>query len=190
MKIVSSGGTISTDTYLERKRRARRQRLTFLFSSLLILIILIAAISRLDRFRIQDISATGANVIGAGTVTEFSRNVIDGYYFWLVPRDNALVYPRGELRNALLKKIPRFSSVSLSLAGLNKLDVEVVEREPFALYCGESSTTENSICYFLDNTGFIFDLAPAFSDGVYFVYASRTPIDSPMGKQFLPPEEF
>ena len=36
----------------------------------------------------------------------------------------------------------------------------------------------------------MFDLSPAFSDVFYFVYASRVSLESPMGKQFLPPEEF
>lgn len=190
MKIVSTGGTISTETYLARRRVARRKRQIFVSASLLILLVLLVVISRLERFRIQDISVTGANVIGADTVTEFTQNILSGYYLWLIPHNNALIYPRGELKRALANNFPRFSSVNVALSGLNKLNVTVVEREPFALYCSAVDATEISPCYFLDNSGFIFDSAPAFSGGVYFVYASLETIDNPLGRQLLPQDQF
>lgn len=190
MKIVSTGGTLSTDTYLARKRQARRKRQLFALSSLLVLFVLIVFISRLERFRIADISVTGANVIGVDVVTEFTKDVLGGYYLWLIPRDNALIYPSHELKRALANKFPRFSSVKLSLEGLERLAVSVVEREPFALYCGEATSIEAATCYFLDEGGFIFDFAPAFSDGVYFVYADSVPAENPRGRQFLPAPEF
>lgn len=191
MKIVSTGGTISTETYLARRRVARRKRQIFISASLLILLVLLVVISRLERFRIRDISVTGANVIGADAVITSAHEALSGYYFWLVPHNNALIYPGGELKKSLMTKFPRFSSVILSLNGLDHLAVSVVERKPFALYCGDALvSSEISSCYFLDESGFIFDLAPVFSDGVYFVYIRSMSTESPLGQEFLPTTEF
>lgn len=190
MKIVSRGGTLSTEVYLKKKKRAQRKRLLIIVSIILAILVVLVLIARLEKFRIQDISVSGATVIGGDMVENFSDEVLSGYYLWVVPKDNVLLYSSSRLEKSLMKKFPRFRSVETTLGGVNTLHISVIEREPHALYCGESIIPEGAVCFFLDKSGFIFDKAPAFSDGVYFVYASEPSLENPEGRQIVPADEF
>lgn len=183
MKIVSTGKTISTPEFRDKKRRVHRRRLIIFSSLIFAFIVLVVMLLRLERFQIQTIVVSGALVTGSDKVTSAVEEALSGRYFWLLPKRSAPIYPNGQVEAELARRFPRFSSVSLALNGFNELDAEVVEREPFALYCAD-------VCYFLDKEGFIFDYSPTFSEGVYFVYASEVPPLNPLGTRFVPPEEF
>ena len=192
MKIVSTGKTISTTEYLSKKLKARRRRRVIATLVLAILLVLIVFLSRQANLRISEVTVAGAEATSAEEIITLATSELKGYYLWLVPKDNAFIYPRAYVRSVLSRTFPRLNSVNLSLSGFTVLNIDVVEREPFALYCEEVlvSAEEAPGCYFLDKTGFIFDLAPSFSTGVYFIYAQETPLESPLGVQLVPQAEF
>lgn len=184
MKIVSTGSTISSPEFQRKKYHARRRRLVFASAAAFCLLVGAILILRMESLRIASVEVSGALVTGASPVEATVREVISGNYFWLIPRSSAVLYPGSALKETLLERFPRLASIAISLDDLRKLKVEVLEREPFALYCADGA------CYFLDESGFVFDTAPTFSDGVYFVYAADIPLESPLGRELLPPERF
>lgn len=188
MKIVSTGETLASPAFHQKKLKAKRKRR--ILYTLLVLIILgfVLYLLRNDKLRISNISVLGANVVSADLVTQDTQEILNGYYLWVIPRNSILLYPKSEIRRKLNAEFPRFASINVSLENTHTLDVEVVERNPFALYCTSLSTT--SPCYFLDETGYVFDFAPIFSDGVYFIYSSTQPLENPLGSNFLPLETF
>ncbi len=191
MKIVSTGKTISSFEFYEKRVRAKRKKILILSGVSVFVLALIIFISRLENLRIATVNVSGAKVISPDAVISVSDEVLSGYYLWLIPRDNILLYPRQKLERAISTRHPRFSSVQISLSGLNTLDIVLAEREPYALYCGEvAKPDETSECYFLDNTGLVFDRAPSFSSGVYFVFAGDSISGEPLGQEFLPSQEF
>lgn len=186
MKIVSTGATLASPGFLEKKQRERRRRRIVYSVTLSVLTVGLLAASRMEQLRIENISVVGANVIPKDDVGKVAREIMNENYFWLVPKDNALVYPEETIRTVLSRKFPRFNSVALSVVGLKTLEIGVTEREPFALYCIKDSTP----CYFMDESGFIFDHAPTFSEGVYLIYSDEVSPSVPLGIEFLPAEEF
>lgn len=187
MKIVSTGRTLSIPEYHQRRQRARRRKFAFFCIGIVALLALLVFLSRQPRFLISKIEVAGAKAISADEVTSLAQKNLAGSYFWLLPRSNFLIYPRGGIKESLLKEFSRFSSVGISLNGTKSLDITVVEREPFALYCPDLGRDS---CYFLDENGFIFDRAPAFFGNVYFIYAKNLPITNPVSTEFLPSAEF
>ncbi|MBX4206472.1 hypothetical protein KW784_01670 [Candidatus Parcubacteria bacterium] len=183
MKIVSTGRTISTTEYLAKKVKARRKRLWIACGAFLVLIIMTLFALRMKSLQIAEVKVEGAAGVAPSQVEEAAREFVAGSYLWLVPKTNVFFYPRAGLERELLRRFPRMSSAAASLEGLHILRVSAGERKPYALYCGEE-------CYFMDDTGFIFDTAPQFSDGVYLAYSSDAPLESPLGKQFVPEAEF
>jgi cell division septal protein FtsQ len=186
MKIVSTGATLASPGFLEKKQKARRKR-RIIYSTLLFVLaagLLIA--SRVESLRIGNVIVTGASVIPKDDVARAASDLMNEKYLWIIPKNNALVYPQEGIREMLYRKFPRFNSVALSVAGFETLEIGVTEREPFALYCLRNTTP----CYFMDEAGFIFDLAPTFSEGVYLTYSEDTGVPEPLGSQFLSPETF
>lgn len=188
MKIVSTGRTISTTEYVEKKQRARRQRLFIIIGILFALLVAVVFVLRMKSLRITTVDVFGATVTGAEPVEAATRHLLTGNYVWIVPRANALIYPESRIEQGLLKDFPRFSSVSAALVGRQGLRIDAVERTPAALYCTDAASS--SPCYFMDTTGFVFAPAPTFTPGVWLEYSSNASLANPLGTQFIPAGEF
>jgi cell division septal protein FtsQ len=186
MKIVSTGSTLASPGFLEKKQKRRRRRQKIFLALAIILLLALVFVSRLDTFRINEVTVSGAKAVSADDVEEKVRESLSGYYLWLIPHDSSFLYGKGKIRRELEESFPRFSAIDISLGEFKTLNISVSEREPFALYCEDDSAK----CYFLDQTGFIFDFAPNFSEGVYFIYSDAELDENPLGRKFLPMEEF
>ncbi len=184
MKIVSTGATSSSPEFYKKKLKARRQKLVW--AGVLLVVLLVGAVLglRLEKLRISSVSVSGAVVTGAESVAEVVKEGLQGHYLWLLPRSSSPIYPRSEIISILGEKFPRFHSIEISLENSQELLVTVVEREPESLYCS------GAVCYFLDSSGFIFDTAPVFSEGVYFIFQTESPLENPQGSELLPRDEF
>ena len=190
-RIVSTGATLSSPEYRDKKLKERRKKLILWGSGILLLLLASIVTLRLERFKISVVKVEGANVISEEVVSRNVKETLSGSYLWVVPKANAAIYPRGRVLENLEKEFPRFKTASLSLTGPKSIMVSVEERDPYALYCPSALNPENaSDCYFLDREGFIFDEAPAFSGSVYFIYAFSKPLSESKGSQMIPVEEF
>ncbi|HEY4528304.1 MAG TPA: hypothetical protein VJJ48_00550 [Candidatus Paceibacterota bacterium] len=189
MRIVSTGATITSEKFLEKKRRARRKKILVGLSAFLLLTIVAVLALRYDKLRIQEIVVSGNEILDTQNITSAVAETLSGYYFYLIPRDSSLLYAKDNMRESLFTLYPRLSSLDIELNGLNTLLVNVRERKPYALYCPDSPLDGGDSCYFLDSSGFIFDQAPNFSRGVYFTYTSTPPLKS-RGTTLMPSDEF
>ncbi len=191
MKIVSTGKTLSSFEYHEKRVKARRKKVALISSLVVVVLTLLVFFLRLESLQVREVQVFGAEVTGEEVVRSKVLESISGYLLWVIPHSNSLIYRGGQIERELASRFPRFSSVSVSLENFQVLDVEVIEREPFALYCRPFVQELDGVpCYFLDETGFIFDFSPAFSEGVYVIYSSTLSVDEPLGTAYLPPDEF
>jgi hypothetical protein len=117
-----------------------------------------------------------------------AHGALAGRYWGLFPRDNIFLYPKGELRALLMARHPGFGSVTLSGEGFSGVRLDVVERAPKALWCGESAQAP-APCLTLDESGAAYALAPDFSGSIYMRYAGGLP-QGPLPRQFLAPDRF
>ena len=178
MKIVSSGRVLNSSEFYKRKQRRRRVKLILISIGFIFLISLSVYVLRLERFQIKE-------VVGREEVISRARELLEGYYLWIIPRTSALFYPRREIKENLLRAFPRFKSINLDVDSSHTLSINVLERTSFAMYCKDISK-----CYFIDEDGLIFALAPSFSGTVYFTYTTEDPITNPIGERFVSVEDF
>ena len=187
MKIVSSGKVLNSREFYNKKIKKRRFQLILISIGFLSILFALVYFSRQERFLITTVTVMGENMVDKEEITQIAQNLLAGYYLWVIPRANTLIYPRYTIERNLLEQSPRLKSVDLNLDKDRKLLITVVERVPFALYCVGNLNNE---CFFLDEEGFIFAHAPSFSSGVYFVYRTKDLIENPIGKRFITIEEF
>lgn len=185
MKIVSSGKGLHSPEFYKKKQKAKRIKLVVSILAILAFLILVTYFFRWEKFIISEVVIAEEIAVDREEIIEAIKSELGGYYLYVIPKANALIYPRKALRNRLNREFPRFESFDLNLEGMKKLTFSAKERSPFALYCQSSDT-----CYFLDENGFIFSLAPSFSEGVYFVYKTKNSIESPLGKSILIENDF
>jgi len=123
-----------------------------------------------EKLLISNITISGAEVTNPELVEDAVLEILSGDYFYFFPKANSLIYPREEIVEKLLEEFTRFSDVSIHFVNFKTIRVDVVERIPYGLWCGEaSSEVSERECYFLDDAGYIFDKSPRFFGSVYFL---------------------
>lgn len=139
---------------------------------LLILFLLVAlgGVSQNDRWKINHIEVSGAQAVNSDAIHDLAQALLSGNYYFTYARENSYLFPRFEIPQKLLAAFPRLKNVRVSRVDDHTIRIEVTERKPFALWCGDvylREMYETNDCWFTDDTGFIFDRAPVFSEGVY-----------------------
>src|SRR6185369_2504360 len=178
---------------MELKRRRRKIFLNKILISIFSLIVIFAGlayISRISVLNIKDTEVAGNKVIDAEAIKSAVSRVTSGNYLWLFPRTNILFYPQSNIKVALIEEFKRLENVDLSIKNYKILKVSVTEREGVYTWCGDvpSESNNESKCYFMDKSGYIFDEAPFFSGDVYFKFYGKLDLkdDSPLGANFSP----
>jgi hypothetical protein len=183
--------TLHSPEFKKKILRRRRIKIAIWTTILIIFIALPIYLSRINHFLISEIVVEGNAATSDDEIKAIARDLISGNYLWLIPKRNALIYPRGTIKEILHRKIPRLTMIDLNIDSANTLVITVDERAPDSLYCEDISTLSNPTnCFFLDESGYIFSKAPLFSGDVYFIYATEVPIPEPLTKNILTPEEF
>lgn len=191
MKIVSSGKVLNSPKFYKKKKTRRRIKYSFFLLIIILGTSSFIYILRQERFLIAEVIISEKSIIDKEKIIQTTQNLLDGYYLWLIPRANMFIYPRRAIKQTLLENFPRLEVVDLKVDASHKLNVEIEEHIPFALYCaGVPTPSVTSNCYFLNEEGFIFALAPSFSGAVYFIFSTIVLIENPIGKRFVEIDEF
>jgi hypothetical protein len=191
---MSKRDVLNSPRLAELKRHRRRAWLGkfFLFLlGLLVIFALLTYISRLPNLNITEIQITGNKVVDTEALRTIVQEQIAGKYLWLFPKTNILFYPQKSIRTALQMKFKSLQDINLSIQENKILIVSLTEREAKYTWCGavvpEANSNSNQKCYFMDATGYIFDEAPYFSEGVYFKFygSDGVNVENPSAGYFL-----
>lgn len=180
-----------------RKKRQKKIIKLSIFSVVIFagLIFGLSCLSKEKHITINKIKVSGAYVLNEENIIEVTKNELSGKFLYLFARNNTFIYPKNEILESLLKNFPRIEELSLSLNGLNDLEINIKERKGEYLYCGEKIPEDKNLlgdnCYFLNDEGLIFDEAPYFSGDIYFkFYISMAKGLDPLGKKLLDTQRF
>lgn len=179
-------GSLKPSNLVKRRRRKFLLKFLALVFSLIIILVSIVVISRLDYFKITKINISGSETVSSEDLENIVKDKISGSYFWLLPKDSSLFYPKGAIKKSLLNRFSRLGNVAVSLENLNDLKIAVEEKKPYATWCvlggAESNWIFSNDCYFMDESGSIFSKAPEFSENVYLKYYGVIKDENPIGK--------
>ncbi|MEX2052441.1 MAG: hypothetical protein WD991_01970 [Candidatus Paceibacterota bacterium] len=199
---MKKGDVLNSPRLVELKRRRRVN----LFKKISLFVFIVGAvvtsvayISRVEKLNITNVEVLGNEVIDTESITEVVTNNVSGYYFWFLPKTNFLIYPKDQIVEDLGGNFKRLTDISLNLRQDQTLEVKVSERKGKYTWCGENlveeeilrsinpEETENK-CYFMDDGGYIFDIAPYFSSDVYFRFYGVLSVSDGeyIGNYFLP----
>nr|MBP9821513.1 hypothetical protein [Candidatus Paceibacterota bacterium] len=120
--------------------------------------------------------------LDSARVQESAMSFIAGFHVWVIPRSNVLLVSKRAWSEQLLHTIPTLEFVSVELIDRTRAIIHVVERDPMYVWCTGGVPSVSSMsddCYFIDDNGYVFEPAPMFSDGVYFVFRGGPLADNP-----------
>jgi len=183
------------EEYFKRKRRKRLIRIGLVILSVIFVVGITSYISHRSKIRISKVELAGGVLVTKAEVESESLKYMNGSYFWLFPKNNALWYPNKNLQNYLRETFKRIDTINISRKDFKTITIEITERKPIATWCDplpnstttplmeDGSNLEN--CYFLDQNGTIFAPAPYFSGDAYFKYYGLVVTDRPIGMQYI-----
>lgn len=127
-------------------------------------------ISQNEKWKINDIKVATTGATTADSIIAIAQEKIVGNYYFVYSKGNSYIFPAHEIELTLLQTFPRLATVAVHSIDNHTILIEIAERKPFGLWCGDTyieKTSELSNCWFIDNTGFVFDHAPTFSENTY-----------------------
>ncbi len=197
----------------KKHKRIFWTKFVFFWIFLIALIFLFSFISKLEKINISNINIEGNKIVKSEDILEIVNKNIEGNYLQLFSKSNILIYPKSKIKKELLVNFLRIEDLIISFNNFHSIDINVIERKSFALYCenavvqqqlpelGETSTSTDLVlkvpseekCYFMDDTGYIYAEAMSFSDDVYFKYQQESfkrkdlvlKAPSPLGEIYL-----
>jgi len=178
----------------KKRRRGLQSKILLLILAFFILFTSLVFIFRIDKLNIETITIAGNKVVDTELIEEVIQDNLKGYYLYFLPKSNFLLFPENKIENELAAKFGRLKDISISLGGSKTLSVSLTEREGKYIWCGENLPdaavqTNESLCYFMDDSGYIFDAAPYFSGSVYFKFFGPLDLNetgNPLGTYFAP----
>jgi cell division septal protein FtsQ len=169
-----------------RKRRRRLRILLICALAILLLLGFVAAAAYIPAIQIQTVAISGVQTISSTTLRAEVEEYIEGTYGYILPKRNIFLYPKHYIKDSLMREYPMFASVDVHAIDFQSIAVNVVERQPRALWCQTPPATG---CYFMDENGVVYEKAPNFSEPIYLSYSGEA-AGQGLPKQYLTPSEF
>lgn len=167
---------------LRKIRRARRRGVAVLvLVGFFLAGLSAAAFSHYRGVRIETVYVAGNSVTPAEDILTLVRQKIAGNYAFIFARDNIALFPRKSIEESIREEVPRIMGVDVRRENFTSIKVTVEERTPVSLWCRENDNE----CYFLDEKGFVFSLAPQFTSGIYERFYGGLSSSTPLGSSFL-----
>ena len=179
-----------------RKRRRRLRVFVAVVAFLLLILSCLVGLTYWPALQIKKVAISGAQTLSSSTVEAFVRERLAGEYWRVFSKSNIFLYPKQQIAADLMRAYPALASADVHAVDFHTIAVNVVEREPRALWC--SSPQGDALrCFFMDENGIVYGDAPTFSEPVYLSYYGSTTRSTGSGqagstlpKQFLTPSEF
>jgi len=177
----------------KKKRKVIRNRILLILVCVVIVFIALCFITRIKSLNVVNVAVAGNKIIETEGIESMVREHISGKYLWLMPKTNFVLLPKNKIKSALEEKYHRLKDINLKITNDKTLSVSVGERVGTFTWCGKTLPEigikpEDNKCYFVDDSGYVFDEAPYFSDGVYLKFYGMTENknrENPAGSTFL-----
>jgi hypothetical protein len=174
---------------LRARRRARALRFAVLVFLFCVFVVAgTVALAHAPFWRIKKVNVVGNESIASSTIASFVQEKLKGQWGYVLPKDNILLYPKASLRAELLTHFPMLRSAVLKAENFSTLMVEVGERKPHALWCGERRSAGDA-CVLLDDAGIAYGGAVSFAGSAYLHYYGKATEAGP-AKQYLSEDTF
>jgi len=150
-------------------------------------IYLVSWAANLPRFNIVSIEVSGTRIIDSTRIESAVKEELEGAYALILPKSNALVYPKNRILSLLSEKEPRIESISIKapIKDPTTLMVNILERESELVLCSQS---DKNRCSFLDEDGIVYAEITHEDLELYVVVEKFDVNNTPLGGLALNPE--
>jgi hypothetical protein len=168
--------TLQSQKYLQKKRKKFIVNTSISATVLFLIFLSIILLLRLSFFRINTIGLSNVQSINQDEIKSAAQSHLSGNYFYVIPRNNFLFYPKKEISSSLLSQFKKIDSLKIKVQGVSTLVIDVTERAPAVILCDGFKDDADNKCSYADKNGYNYDERPASSTKDYFIYYSNIQI--------------
>ena len=179
-----------TFTKNQEVRRKRRMRvLVVLILLALVLVAVVIGFLRKPTFQISSVTITGTSSLDSNEIQLAAQKHISGNYVLVIPRTNVLLFSKTMMNEYLMNQFPGIASVDTEFSSPTMLSISITEKKPAYLWC-------TAQCYFVDDSGMVYQDSPTFTPGVFLEFFGTTPTatitdpSDPIRRRFASVAEF
>ena len=150
-----------------RKRRRHLRRLIFwlaggisLFVGILFLLLFSSYV------RVRHVTVGGATTVEPVVIEEAIHDMFGSFVYGFIPQSNIFFLATERIQNRLMESFPQMASADVTYSFRHGLHVEVVERARWALYCRGGNEATPPPCYYIDDQGVAYAIAPSISGDI------------------------
>ncbi len=155
--------------YRYKRKKFFRKFLFVFFLLVLFFSSSFASLFFFDSFKIKEIKVEGNSSVSTEDVLGEIKNIMAQKIWGIIPADRIFTIRREKIKLEILDQFKKFSRAEV-LGGFSRVfSMRVEERRPAAILC----VFEGKDCFFLDETGFVFENAPYFTGGVFLKFFDR-----------------
>jgi hypothetical protein len=143
--------TYNSKKFLQKKKRMQKIRIWAFCILILILFFSFFYFMQQPKVLVNEIMVENNVFISSESISEQVRGIIEGKYFYIIPKNNAFFLPRNTIKTVLKNKNPALESSEINLKGLNQINITIQEYEPEILVANASNKK-----YFVNKEGIIF----------------------------------
>jgi len=167
----------------KKKHKILRKKIYFLVFLAILILVGLSFLTKWEELNINNIQISGNKIIETKMIEEMVKEKIAGNYFWVFSKTNFIIYPQHQIEKELKNKFKRIKEVFVNERNIKTLEVSILERIALYIWCGTTLPESNNFgtqlqngekCYFMDDSGYIFDEAPYFSGEVYLKFYGKT----------------
>lgn len=154
----------------EKKMKTKRRLLGFF-----VLFVIVGGFFSLLNLRflcLTSFSLLGQTGQDLTAIKQTIRGELSGRHLFLVPRNSVFFFSKNNLATLLKQKFPGLQSVEIDSPDLNSLIISLSDRDSKVLWCNVSD--KSKICFYLNDEGFVYQVAPNFSDSIIMEFDSET----------------
>ncbi|OGZ45807.1 MAG: hypothetical protein A3C84_03400 [Candidatus Ryanbacteria bacterium RIFCSPHIGHO2_02_FULL_48_12] len=176
----------------QKKRRTKERQRHIVFGILGLLACM--GVFFIPQFRVTTVSVSGLHVVSPDDVERVARTYLDGRAMLVYPRDNFFLVPTDDIARAVREAFPRVIAADVSRSFPHSLFIKAQERQVTAIWCmvdaslvgDEMDVVPEEIldakrCFYLDESGIIFESAPGFSGSLIAKVRSYRDNDAVLG---------
>ncbi|MCE9585198.1 FtsQ-type POTRA domain-containing protein [Candidatus Nomurabacteria bacterium] len=171
---------------LRKKRKdIFKKKIILYFSGIGVFFVIFCVLSYLPFFKIKEIQINGVKILEIQEIKD-NINIKLKNHFSIFSKKNIFLYPKNKISN-YLNNIPRVKDYKIYREGLNKIIIDITERGNKFIWCKDFNFDFKNQCYFMNDEGYILDIAPYFSGNVYFKFFGPLTKENniPIGSYFI-----
>ena len=170
---------------LKARRRKVRTYKTLVFTVFIFLLLSgLVGFFYIPQLRVRDVSVTGTQTIDANGLEQIAHQELNGRAYLVLPKDNAFLYSEAKLREVIMHAYPKVKTADIQLANFHTIKIQIGERTPAGLWCGETIDATSS-CSYMDDSGAVYEPAPDYSGDAYVRWYGNLVGGTPLGGVYI-----